>query len=66
MTMTAQAVRQGKNRLVRGEQVFRLAEKSADAEGLEFNWKLVHAKDVGHSGGGRLRADEMIEALGFR
>lgn len=65
LTMTDAAIRQGRNRLDRGEQVFQNARKVALQRDWPFNWTLVHADDVGHSARGMLAADEMIEALGF-
>lgn len=66
LTMTAQAVRQGKNRVDRGERVFETAQQTASADGLEFNWTLVYAAKVAHSARGMLGADAMVEAMGFR
>ncbi|MCZ0960679.1 alpha/beta hydrolase [Paracoccus benzoatiresistens] len=58
-----QAERQGENRLDRGERTFELARQVAEQNGWDFNWRLVYAEDVGHSGRGMLQSDYMIEAL---
>jgi len=58
-----EAERQGVNRLDRGERTFALARQVAEENGWPFNWRLVHAEDVGHSGRGMLQSDYMIEAL---
>lgn len=65
LTMTDQAVRQGADRVDRGEKTFEAARKVAEANGWPFNWTLVHADGVGHSARGMLGADEIIDALGF-
>lgn len=65
LTMNAPAVRQGRNRLDRGERTFETARETAEAQGWPFNWTLVHADDIGHSARGMLGASEMVEALGF-
>lgn len=65
LTMTEQAIRQGENRLDRGKRTFEAAQREAAEHGWPFNWKLVLADKVGHSGRGMLTAKEMIEALGF-
>lgn len=66
LTMTEQAVRQGSNRLDRGQRTFEAAKHAAASHGWPFNWELVYADDVGHSGRGMLTAEEMIEAMGFK
>lgn len=58
-----EAERQGVNRLDRGQRTFEMARKVAEENGWAFNWRLVHAEDVGHSGRGMLQSDYMIEAL---
>lgn len=58
-----QANRQGENRLDRGERTFKLAKEVAEKNGWPFNWRLVYAEDVGHSGRGMLQSDSLIEAL---
>ena len=65
LTMTEQAVRQGDNRRDRGQRTFEAAKQAAAQRGWAFNWDLVYADDVGHSGRGMLTAEEMIKALGF-
>jgi pimeloyl-ACP methyl ester carboxylesterase len=65
LTMTAEAQRQGENRLDRGRKVFEEAHRVAEDNGWPFGWQLVHADDVGHSARGMLAAPEMIQALGF-
>ncbi|SFA44117.1 Alpha/beta hydrolase family protein [Paracoccus halophilus] len=65
LTMTDAAIRQGRNRLERGELTFAKARDIAKERGWSFNWTLVEARDVGHSARGMLQAEEMTEALGF-
>lgn len=65
LTMTDAAIRQGRNRRDRGEQIFQRARKVAQDHGWPFNWTLVHADDVGHSARDMLSADEIVRALGF-
>lgn len=65
LTMTDAAIRQGRNRRDRGEQIFQRARKVAQDHDWPFNWTLVHADDVGHSARDMLSADEIVRALGF-
>ncbi|AUH62740.1 alpha/beta hydrolase [Paracoccus zhejiangensis] len=65
LTTNPPALRQGQNRLDRGERTFEAARMAAESKGWPFNWSLVHADDVGHSARGMLGAEEMVEALGF-
>lgn len=65
LTMTDAAIRQGRNRRDRGEQIFQRARMVAQDHGWPFNWTLVHADDVGHSARDMLSADEIVRALGF-
>lgn len=58
-----EAERQGVNRLDRGERTFAVARQVARENGWPFNWRLVIADDVGHSGRGMLQSDHMMEAL---
>ena len=59
----AAAMRQGSNRLERGINTFEMGQEVAEANGWEFNWTIVIADGVGHSGSSMLRAPEMTEAL---
>ncbi len=45
---SADADRQGANRLERGRQSFRIAEQLARQKGWTFRWRLVEAPGVGH------------------
>ena len=63
LSTSAAAMRQGSNRLERGINTFEMGQEVAEANGWEFNWSLVIADGVGHSGSSMLRAPEMIEAL---
>lgn len=65
LTMTEAAQRQGVNRLERGRFVFEEARATAEKNGWDFNWKLVHADEVGHTARGMLTAEEIFQALGF-
>ncbi len=57
------ARRQGENRLERGRAVYKEAAQVAAQEGWPFNWRLVEARGVGHSGRGMLRAPEAAIAI---
>ena len=57
------AMRQGKNRLERGRNIFRLAQEAARQRGWQFNWKLVEVAGVGHSSKKLLRVPELYQAL---
>ena len=57
------AMRQGSDRLERGINTFEMGQEVAEANGWDFNWSLVIADGVGHSGSSMLRAPEMTEAL---
>lgn len=57
------AMRQGSNRLDRGINTFEMGQEVAEANGWNFNWSLVIAEGVGHSGSAMLRAPEIAEAL---
>lgn len=63
LTRNEQADRQGENRLERGERTFEMARQVAADHGWDFNWRLIHADDVGHSGRGMLQSDDLIDAL---
>jgi pimeloyl-ACP methyl ester carboxylesterase len=65
LTRNEEAMRQGENRLERGEYVFRLAHSIAEAEGWNFRWRLVRAPRVGHSSRDMLESDEALEAFGL-
>jgi hypothetical protein len=59
------ARRQGDNRLSRGLNVYRQAAKMADLLGSPFNWRLVTAPTVGHSGAGMLNSPQAERAFGL-
>jgi pimeloyl-ACP methyl ester carboxylesterase len=59
------AMRQGENRLERGENVFEEGREMAERNGWTFNWRLVIADEVGHQAGRMMRSPEMLEALGL-
>lgn len=65
LTMNRQAQEQGNNRLNRGQNTFEAAKEIATKNGWPFNWQLVHADGIGHSGRGMLQANEMVRALGY-
>ena len=46
--------KQGRNRLERGKNFFKIGKNEAARLGLDFNWKLVTIPHVGHSGLGTL------------
>jgi pimeloyl-ACP methyl ester carboxylesterase len=61
------AMRQGEDRLERAINTFERGEDVAQAHGWTFNWRLVIASEVAHSGSSMLRADadELESAFGF-
>jgi pimeloyl-ACP methyl ester carboxylesterase len=59
------ARRQGANRLDRGRAIFAKARALAEANGWEFNWRLVEVRNVGHSSRRMLRVPEAMMALGI-
>lgn len=62
---TVAANRQGATRFARGQATFKAGREIALARGWAFNWRLVVARDVGHSSKGMLRAPEMSDATGL-
>lgn len=63
---SAAAMRQGDDRLERGQFVYNEAEQLAASKGWDFNWEMVIADDVGHSTRGMLNAPEFQEAFDGR
>ena len=61
----AAAKRQGKHRLQRGRNVFRMARELAVRRGWPFAWQLVEVPDVGHSSRRMLGAPALYRALGL-
>lgn len=59
------ALRQGENRLERGETVYEAARSAAEAIGSDFAWKLVVVPGVGHSAESMLGSELALEALGL-
>lgn len=57
------AMRQGANRLQRAHHAYQNAKSLAEEHGWPFRWKLVEAKDVGHSSSDMLKAPAALEAL---
>jgi pimeloyl-ACP methyl ester carboxylesterase len=66
LTRNQPAMRQGNNRLERGQRVFKLASRLAKENAWVFNWRLIYAEGVGHTTRGMLNAREVKEAFGFR
>lgn len=64
LTMGAFAERQGVNRLDRGLKTFDAALRMAESRGWVFNWRLVTANGIGHSGGKMMRSPQMLDAMG--
>lgn len=65
LTRTSAAVRQGENRLDRGQKTFKAARALARGKGWNFNWKMVIADGVRHSARGMFRAPEANSAFGL-
>jgi pimeloyl-ACP methyl ester carboxylesterase len=63
LVQTRTAMRQGDNRLERGQFAFDMAKSIAKAKGWSFGWRMVTVGGVGHSSRRMLRADEALEAL---
>lgn len=59
----AAAMRQGVNRLDRGQKTFAMAQEVARLNALPFGWRLVVAEGIGHEGGRMMRSPEMLEAM---
>lgn len=57
------ALRQGRNRLERGLNVFAAARTMAAERGWTFGWRLVIAAGVGHSSRDMLQATEFVDAV---
>ncbi len=51
LDVTPTAMKQGATRIERGRNCFKLAEALAKKNGWPFNWRLVEAEGIGHSGG---------------
>lgn len=66
LAMSSAARRQGEHRLDRGRRTYEAAKREARSRGWPFNWRLVMADGVGHSGGGMLRSSAMPSTLGLR
>lgn len=66
LAQTATAMRQGENRLERGELTFEAAKSLASAKGWNFKWRLVTAPGVGHTARGMLEADEVTEVFDLK
>jgi pimeloyl-ACP methyl ester carboxylesterase len=56
LSRTAQAKRQGANRLERGQSFFRAAQRRAETLHMPFNWELHTVPNVAHSNAGMARA----------
>ncbi len=57
------AERQGENRLERGKNTFRAAQRLARDRGWTFNWHLIEVPDVGHSARRMFGSAEALTAL---
>ncbi len=57
------AERQGHNRLERGHNAFRAAQRLAQERGWVFGWRLIEVPDVGHSARRMLGSAEALGAL---
>ncbi len=66
LAQTSSAMRQGENRLERGELTFESAKSLAQAKGWDFRWSLVRAPGVGHTARGMLGTDKMIEVFALK
>ena len=51
LDLTPTAMKQGKTRIERGRACFKLAAALAKKNGWPFNWRVVEAEGIGHSGG---------------
>lgn len=66
LAQTATAMRQGENRLERGELTFESAKSLAQAKGWDFRWRLVTAPGVGHTARGMLGTDNLTEVFDLK
>jgi pimeloyl-ACP methyl ester carboxylesterase len=58
-----EAMAQGKTRYERGLNTFEAGKQAAAAKGWAFNWRLVQAPGIGHSGAKMFAAPQATEAL---
>jgi poly(3-hydroxybutyrate) depolymerase len=63
LSQTSSAMKQGDNRLERGQFAFDLAKSVAQAKGWDLRWRLVTAPGVGHTARGMLGADQATEVF---
>jgi pimeloyl-ACP methyl ester carboxylesterase len=66
LAQTATAMRQGENRLERGELTFEAAKSLAQEKGWNFRWRLVTAPGVGHTARGMLGTDNLTEVFDLK
>ncbi|MGO4386940.1 alpha/beta hydrolase [Microvirga sp. 2YAF29] len=66
LAQTSTAMRQGENRLERGELTFDSARSLAKAKGWDFRWRLVTAPGVGHTARGMLGSDNLMEVFDLK
>ena len=63
LSQTRGAMAQGKTRFERGMNAFEAARQAAAKQDWPFNWRLVRAPGIGHSGGKMFASPLAIEAL---
>lgn len=63
LSTSSSAMRQGTNRLERGQNAYEEAKKLAESKGWDFNWELVTAPGVGHTASGMLKSTALREAI---
>lgn len=63
LTRGVQPDRQGRNRLDRGQRTYDMAKAVAERNGWPFNWRIVKADGIGHSGRGMLQSNDLVDAL---
>ena len=66
LSQTSSAMRQGDNRLDRGETTFESGRSLAQAKGWDFQWRMVTAPGIGHTARGMLGSDKIIEVFDLR
>jgi poly(3-hydroxybutyrate) depolymerase len=63
LSQTKHSMRQGKNRLERGRNLYYLGRQIAQVNRCRFNWRLIEVPGVGHSSRGMLESANFAKVL---
>jgi hypothetical protein len=66
LSLSRYPMQQGKNRIERGRNLYRLGYHVAQVYGFKFNWRLVEIPGVGHSSREMLDCENFAKALSSR